>query len=61
MYSKQEAANLKREFWTVFGQYMRPVLSADGEQINWVNYKTGEKHVFFKCEADSKAARVLGA
>ena len=56
MYSRQEAAQLKHEFWSRFGQYMAPVLSADGEKINWINYKTGEKDIYFKMEADNREA-----
>lgn len=56
MYSKQEAAQLRQEFWTVFGQYMRPVFSAEGEKINWINYKTGEKNISFRMHADNKKA-----
>jgi hypothetical protein len=58
MYSKQEAVQLKQEFWTAFGQYMAPVLSAEGEKINWVNYKTGEKNIQFRMQADNKVASV---
>ncbi|MGN6399536.1 MAG: DUF4268 domain-containing protein [Flavisolibacter sp.] len=58
MYSKQQAAQLKQEFWTVFGQYMTPVLSAEGEKINWINYKTGEKDIYFKMQADNKMASI---
>ena len=58
MYSKQEAAQLKKEFWTVFGQYMAPVVSAEGEKIAWVNYKTGEKDVLFRLHADKRKATV---
>ncbi len=56
MYSKQEASQLRQEFWTTFGQYMRPVLSAEGEKTNWINYKTGEKDIAFKMQADNKKA-----
>ena len=56
MYSKQEAAQLKQDFWTSFGQYLSPVLSAEGEKINWVNYKTGEKNIQFRMQADNKKA-----
>ncbi|HEV7333568.1 MAG TPA: DUF4268 domain-containing protein [Flavisolibacter sp.] len=59
MYSKQEAAQLRQEFWTVFGQYMAPLLSAEGEKINWVNYKTGEKDIAFRMQADIKKATVI--
>ena len=58
MYSKQEAAQLKQVFWTSFGQYLLPVLSADGEKVNWVNYKTGEKDIYFRMQADNKKAGI---
>ena len=56
MYSKQEASQLRHEFWTAFGQYMNPILSAEGEKINWINYKTGEKNISFRMHADNKKA-----
>ena len=58
MYSRQEAAQLKKEFWTVYGQYMSPVLSAEGEKVSWLNYKTGEKAIFFRLHADNKIATI---
>ena len=58
MYSKQEAAQLKQAFWTAFGQYMSPVLSADGIPVHWVNYKTGEKDIYFRLHADNRHASV---
>ncbi len=56
MFTKQEASQLKQQFWTSFGQYMAPVPSADGLKINWVNYKTGIKDLHFKMEADKNTA-----
>lgn len=56
MFSKQETVLLKKEFWTVFGQYMLPVLSSEDEKVNWVNYKTGEKDIYFRLHADNKKA-----
>ncbi len=58
MYSKEEAARLKQEFWTALGQYMAPVLSAEGEKVSWLNYKTGEKGIQFKMQANNKRAWV---
>ena len=58
MYSRQETSRLKQQFWTAFGQYMAPVLSADNEPINWINYKTGEKNIYFRMQADNKKASV---
>lgn len=58
MYSKDQASQLKQQFWTTFGQYMGPVLSAEGLRTNWINYKTGVKHIHFKMQADSKQASI---
>lgn len=58
MYSKKELADTQQKFWTAFGQYMRPVPSAFGDQPNWVNYKTGFRHVYFRLDAGRKGARV---
>lgn len=58
MYSKHEASLLRQQFWTAFGQYMLPVLSADGEKINWVNYKTGQKHIRFTMQVENKTATI---
>lgn len=58
MYSKQDASQLKKEFWTVFGQYMKPIPSFEGVKVNWLNYKTGEKDVLFKMDADNKKATI---
>lgn len=51
MFSRHEIAQLRSQFWTSFGQYMRPVPGAAGEPVNWVNYKTGIRHIFFKMDA----------
>jgi len=56
MYSKEEAAKLRQQFWISFGQYMKPVPSASGVPVNWINYKTGVKNIFFKMDVDNKKA-----
>jgi hypothetical protein len=58
MYSRAEASQLRQAFWTTFGQYMAPQPSAEGERVNWINYKSGEKHVYFKMQADTKSAYI---
>ncbi|QHS56898.1 DUF4268 domain-containing protein [Mucilaginibacter sp. 14171R-50] len=58
MYSKDQASQLKQAFWTAFGQYMSPVLSAEGLRTNWINYKTGVKHIYFRMQADNKTASI---
>ena len=56
MYSKDEASQIRQAFWTTFGQYIAPQLSADGLKVNWVNYKTGVKYLYFKMDADKRSA-----
>lgn len=56
MYSKDEASQLKQSFWTTFGQYISPQLSAEGLKVNWVNYKTGVKHLYFRMNVDKRSA-----
>ena len=58
MYSKAEASQIRQAFWTTFGQYMTPVLSAEGLPANWLNYKTGLKHVYFRLRADARHAYI---
>jgi hypothetical protein len=58
MYSRKEASELRQAFWTTFGQYMQPVLGAEGEKVNWINYKTGEKDIAFRMSADKRSATI---
>jgi hypothetical protein len=58
MYSKDEASQIRQAFWTTFGQYIAPQLSADGLKVNWVNYKTGIKHLYFRMDADKCSATI---
>jgi len=58
MYSKDEAARLRQQFWISFGQYMKPVPAACGYPVNWINYKTDVKNILFKMDVDTKRATI---
>ena len=58
MYSRDQASQLRQAFWTTFGQYLAPITSAEGMKVNWVNYKTGVKHLYFRMRADAKSASI---
>ena len=58
LFSREEASQIKRKFWTSFGQYMKPVFSADGLRVNWINYKTGYKGLAFKMDVDKRQAYI---
>lgn len=59
MYSRGESSLIKQEFWTTFGKYMAPVLSAEGMRVNWINYRTGIKDVYFKMETLQNSASIF--
>jgi hypothetical protein len=56
MFTSKEASRIRQEFWTAFGKYMRPVLSAEGTRINWINYHTKIKDLYFRMDAGRKSA-----
>jgi hypothetical protein len=58
MFSRKEASEIKHEFWTVFGRYMSPIPSAEGLKINWVNYHTSIKDLYFRMDAGPKSATI---
>jgi len=50
MFTREETSRLRQEFWTTFGKYLSPIPSAEGMRINWINYRTGIKDVYFRME-----------
>ncbi|HEY0651642.1 MAG TPA: DUF4268 domain-containing protein [Chryseosolibacter sp.] len=58
MFTRQEASRIREEFWTVFGRYMSPIHSAEGLKVNWVNYHTRLKDVYFRMDAGPKTASI---
>lgn len=58
MYSRSEASRIRTEFWITFGQYMKPVRDAQGNKINWPNYRTGVKNIYFRMKAEQEFASI---
>lgn len=58
MYSKAEIVKLKHEFWISFGRYIALHPNSEGTKINWVNYHTGHKHLFFRMDAGKNNATI---
>lgn len=50
MYTKEEASAVRTKFWTALGKYLKPIPNAEGQTINWINYKTGVKEVRIKTD-----------
>lgn len=58
MYSREQSAVIRQNFWTRFGKYMSPIPSASGEKVNWVNYKTGIPQLYFRMNASKEEAYI---
>jgi hypothetical protein len=58
MFTREQSSRIRQEFWTVFGKYMSPILSAEGLKINWINYHTSIKDVYFRMDAGPKSATI---
>ncbi len=59
MYTKEDAALVRSKFWTTFGKYMKPIPNANGEDVNWINYKTGISRVRLKTDVQNGLAFIL--
>ncbi|MFD2202848.1 DUF4268 domain-containing protein [Shivajiella indica] len=58
MYSKAETSKIRKDFWTAFGLYMKPVPNAEGRKTQWQNYKTGVKDIYFRMRAERNFASI---
>jgi hypothetical protein len=58
MYSRAELSKIRTDFWIAFGQYMKPVPNAQGRKINWPNYRTGIKDIYFRMKAEREFASI---
>jgi len=58
MYTREESSRLRQEFWTTFGRYMNPIPSSEGNKVNWINYHTGVREVYFRMDADGHEASI---
>ncbi len=48
MYSKEEAKQLKKDFWDGFGRYSRRLKYLKQQNKKWILYNTGIKHLELK-------------
>lgn len=58
MLSKEEAKELRIEFWNKLENQMDKMKNPHGSKVSWMNYNTGVKHLYFRMEADEEGARL---
>ncbi|PLX07569.1 MAG: DUF4268 domain-containing protein [Marinilabiliales bacterium] len=56
MYSREEAAQIRKEFWMAFDAYSRKFI---GAKQKWITYNTGLKDIVLKFDLDRNRARVM--
>lgn len=59
MLSKEEAKNLRIEFWNRLEDQMQKIKNPHGSKVNWMSYNTGIKHLYFRMEADEEGCRLV--
>lgn len=59
MYSKDEARQLRKDFWIAFSNYTKYYGTKVGEPIEWMLYKTGIKGLELKFEIEKKHVGVM--
>lgn len=58
MYSKEEKKELKVGFWTELNNTLTTAGKVKGRNLEWMNYPTQIKRLFFRMEADETSARM---
>lgn len=58
MFSKEEMKELRIDFWDRLERQMEKMRNPHGSKVNWMNYNTGIRHLYFRMEADEKGARL---
>jgi len=59
MFSKEEAKQLRKEFWESFSNYTKFYSRKVGEPLKWMLYKTGIKGLELKFDLEDKLVRVV--
>jgi len=58
MYSKEEAKQLKINFWNHLGSELESVRGVNGNKVSWMSFNTKIKHLYFRMEADETSMRL---
>lgn len=58
MFTREELKSINTSFWTAFGTVMKPHKSVMGNKVNWSNYNTKVKGIYFRFLCDKQSASV---
>lgn len=58
MFTKEEAKQLNIDFWGGLNERLEKVRGEHGNKVNWMNFNTNVRHLYFRMEADTEGARL---
>ncbi|MCG8574738.1 MAG: DUF4268 domain-containing protein [Flavobacteriales bacterium] len=58
MFTKEEKKENRIQFWTKLENELSKKKNPFGSKVNWMNYNTGIRHLYFRMEADESAVRL---
>ncbi|MEX1001352.1 MAG: DUF4268 domain-containing protein [Crocinitomicaceae bacterium] len=58
MIDKEVAKTLRIEFWSHLENQLKKIRNPHGSKVNWMNYNTGVRHLYFRMEADEEGSRL---
>ena len=58
MLSKEEVKENRIAFWGTLDTLMDKIRNPHESKVQWLNYNTGVKHLYFRMEADEEGARL---
>lgn len=56
MLKKEELRELRQGFWEAFDAHNKKVRSSNNRKLNWAQYKSGIKDIYFRLDFDTKEA-----
>lgn len=58
MFSKEEEKEIKIQFWGSLNEVLENEKGMHANKVNWMNFNTNIKPLYFRMEADDKGARL---
>jgi hypothetical protein len=58
MFTKDEEKEIKLQFWHGLTQELNHVKGLHANKVNWTNFNTSIRHMYFRMEADENGARL---
>jgi len=58
MFTKEEEKQIRFDFWSELNDQLDQVRGVNGNKVNWTNFNTHIRHLYFRMEADQQGTRL---